>query len=136
MAVVLPVAVRNRVTVRCTGVLTSTFAGGGGTKVFCSQAVSVKSANAASKTRGAVCALHLKMAIGAVCNIGHAGFIQTPRLKFERKQKARPRYVNSNNPLAAELKSENDGCRRLFQENFDCILVAGAGSATGNDKIP
>lgn len=32
--------------------------------------------------------------------------------------------MNSNNPLAAELKSENDGCRRLFQENFDCILVA------------
>ncbi|WP_174309426.1 hypothetical protein [Afipia clevelandensis] len=94
---------------------TSTLAGGGGTKVFWSQAVSVRRTNAADSIRGILCALHPRPGAGEICNMGHAGFIQMPRLKFQRTQNDRPLSMNSNNRLAAELKSENDGRRRLIQ---------------------
>jgi hypothetical protein len=45
MGAVLPVASRKRVTVCFTGTPTSTFGGGGGTKLFCSQAVNATNGN-------------------------------------------------------------------------------------------
>jgi hypothetical protein len=77
---VLPVAVRYRVIVRCTGNATSTLAGGGGTKLFCSQAVSVTSVDMARSAREVVCALHLVPAKNSEIDVGQAGFIQMPRL--------------------------------------------------------
>jgi hypothetical protein len=41
--------------------------------------------------------------------------------------------MNSNNPLAAELKSENDSDEE-YSEKFYCILIAEAGSATGSNE--
>jgi hypothetical protein len=51
MGAVLPVASRKRVTARCTGSPTSTFGGGGGTKLFCSQALNATHANMTKKPR-------------------------------------------------------------------------------------
>ena len=41
--------------------------------------------------------------------------------------------MDSNNPLAAELKSENDSDEE-YSEKFYCILIAEAGSATGSNE--
>src|SRR5262245_32824428 len=54
---VLPVASRYRVMLRCTGGATSTLAGGGGTKVFCSQALKTANAPTMNATRTTVAAL-------------------------------------------------------------------------------
>src|SRR5262245_49832806 len=89
-----------------TGVATSTFGGGGGTKVFCSQALKVANAIVTSVMREAVtnfCA--------------REGFIQVPH-SFSKSRRFKSiqqglfrRTSHSNNPLAVEPETENDGSR-------------------------
>jgi hypothetical protein len=76
---VLPVASRKRVIVRCTGGATSTFGGGGGTKLFCSQALNATNAVMAKATRQALAA-RARAAPWSLLHAGkRVGFISVPQ---------------------------------------------------------
>src|ERR1700730_11916881 len=81
---VLPVASRKRVMVRFTGRPTSTFGGGGGTKLFCSQALRATNANMAKPIREAA-TLRLTLPIGLMLAGEHEGFIPVPQLFSARE---------------------------------------------------
>jgi len=68
------------VTFRCTGSPTSTFGGGGGTKLFCSQAVSATTADMANAMREIAAALRLTAPFSLVYAGERAGFIAVPHL--------------------------------------------------------
>jgi hypothetical protein len=72
------------VTLRCTGSPTSTFGGGGGTKLFCSQALSVTNADMAKAMRETVAALCLTAPFSSVHE--RAGSIPVPHsILLQRK---------------------------------------------------
>src|ERR1700682_4239525 len=118
---------------RCTGTATSTFGGGGGTKLFCSQALSATNSDMAKATRETVAALGLAAPFSPVHAGECAGFIAVPHLiLLQRKLSVRrfPQCANSNNLLAVELERENDATEffdRLFQ---GFISVEAPSSAT------
>ncbi|WP_249779347.1 hypothetical protein [Bradyrhizobium sediminis] len=95
---------------RCAGTPTSTFGGGGGTKLFCSQALNVTSANSAKAARQAPVTLCHRPSFGLVHVGERAGIIRGPQFVFFPKRfwfGSRP-TINSNNALAAEPETEND----------------------------
>jgi hypothetical protein len=101
---------------RCTGTAASTFGGGGGTKLFCSQALKPKDANMTTAARDAV---------KACCKC--LGFISGPRFKLlQIKAVVRRRLSRSmdiNNLLAVEPETENDiADRKLFCRLFEISL--------------
>jgi hypothetical protein len=73
------VASRKRVTVCCTGNPTSTFGGGGGTKLFCSQPVSKTKAAMAKHRRQAFAAPGLAAPSGLQHAGERVGFIPVPQ---------------------------------------------------------
>jgi hypothetical protein len=90
--------------VRCTGTPTSTFGGGGGTKLFCSQALNATHANMTKKLRdtaSAFCECEGMMPVPQSCLLLEAHW-------FGRKFSP---AMNTNNPLAVEPETENDGGR-------------------------
>jgi hypothetical protein len=114
---VLPVASRKRVTVCFTGTPTSTFGGGGGTKLFCSQAVNATNGNMTMVVRKK----ELRKPVAAVCRWAPAGlahlgerasFITEPHSFYSKqgvfRRKSFRDAINSNNPLAVEPETEND----------------------------
>jgi hypothetical protein len=100
------------VTGRCTGTPTSTFGGGGGTKLFCSQALDATHANMTKKLRDM-----------ATLPCEREGIIPVPQscLALEKHWFGRKKYaraMNINNPLAVEPETENDPGRQI-----DLLLV-------------
>jgi hypothetical protein len=99
------------VTAFCTGIPTSTFGGGGGTKLFCSQALNPANANMTNTIRE---------------KAAHAGerfdFIAVPHSFCTSEdfcsEKRFPPSLNSNNPLAVELETENDPAREEYLSAF------------------
>jgi hypothetical protein len=106
---------------RCTGTPTSTFGGGGGTKLFCSQALSATNADMAKAILETAAALCLTAPFSPVHAAERAGFIPCPIQSCCRASflfEDFPRCSNSNNLLAVELERENDATEffdRLFQ---------------------
>jgi hypothetical protein len=113
---------------RCTGTPTSTFGGGGGTKLFCSQALSATHANMTKKLRDTATAF-------CECE----GVIPVPqsRLVLEKYRFGRKfsPSMNTNNPLAVKPETENDAGHQKFslspvlKFHFDC-----SGGSSDNDK--
>jgi hypothetical protein len=102
----------------CTGTATSTFGGGGGTKVFCSQALKTPNAATAKAARQTV----TPFCPAALVGLDRAGereaFIFSCPSTFFVLQKAlieKPAFrhpiKSSNNPLAVEPETENDAPR-------------------------
>src|SRR5450631_1090412 len=81
MGAVLPVASRKRVTLCCTGSPTSTF-GGGGTKLFCSQALNATNATMAKDRRQAFAALCRAASSGVLHAGERVGFIARTPIRF------------------------------------------------------
>src|ERR1700731_4625485 len=81
---VLPVASRKRVIVRFTGRPTSTFGGGGGTKLFCSQPLNATNTNMAKTIREAA-AMRLVLPLGWMHAGEREGFIPMPQLFCARE---------------------------------------------------
>jgi hypothetical protein len=105
---------------RCTGTPTSTFGGGGGTKLFCSQALSATNADMAKTILETAAALCLTALFSPVHAGERAGFIPcliqsccSASFLFEDF----PRCSNSNNLLAVELEKENDATE-FFESAF------------------
>jgi hypothetical protein len=108
------------VTACCTGNPTSTFGGGGGTKLFCSQALSATNAATAQDRRQAFAALCRTAPSGLMDAGDRVGFIPVPQSawfskkvfqkKFFIQKKALSRYPRkmANNLLAVVLEREND----------------------------
>jgi hypothetical protein len=92
------------VILRATGGATSTFGGGGGTKLFCSQALNATHANMTKTLRGTATALCKREGIIAVPQI--CLVLETCWLgrKFSPS-------MDINNPLAVEPETENDAGR-------------------------
>src|SRR3954471_10918824 len=86
MGAVLPVASRKRVTACCTGNPTSTFGGGGGTKLFCSQPLSATNAATAQDIRQAFAALCRTAPSGLMDTGDRVGFIPVPRSAWFSKK--------------------------------------------------
>ncbi|WP_349631100.1 hypothetical protein [Bradyrhizobium jicamae] len=102
---------------RCTGSATSTFGGGGGTKLFCSQALKVANANATNTRRaGLVFRSRTKLFSMDFADLEsvdvRACLMSRPRVKMLSKTAIAARRssfaMNSNNLLAVEPESEND----------------------------
>src|ERR1700733_15217090 len=89
---------------------TSTFGGGGGTKLFCSQPPSA--ANAVMMTAVRAMAPCLMRPFGAAQADERGSFISLPQLF--RFSEGLPQFKDSNNPLAVELERENDPGRETF----------------------
>jgi hypothetical protein len=96
---------------RCTGNATSTFGGGGGTKLFCSQALRTPNAATAKTARAATAPLRLT----TPCNLSRAcerlGFMSVPQSLerlYAKKQLTTASDKNSNKPLAGKPETEND----------------------------
>jgi hypothetical protein len=121
----LPVVSKKCVIARWTGNPTSTFGGGGGTKAFCSQALRVVSARMAKRLRqiaGAFCVV----LCGLPGVVEHADFIPMPHSSGFRKLILLEGRVfrdplNSNNPLAVELETENPVRRDNFPSELSAI---------------
>src|ERR1700716_1029917 len=98
--------------VRCTGTPTSTFGGGGGTKLFCSQPLKATNANMTIARPEAVAALRVTLPF-SLAHIGErVGFIPVPHfiLRPRRLSGSEEGFApskNSNNLLAVELENEN-----------------------------
>ncbi|WP_249779991.1 hypothetical protein [Bradyrhizobium sediminis] len=95
---------------RSAGTPTSTFGGGGGTKLFCSQALNVTSANSAKAARQAPVTLCRTLPFGPLQAGERAGIIRGPQFVLIPKRfwfGSRP-SMNSNNPLAVKPETEND----------------------------
>jgi hypothetical protein len=69
---------------RCTGAATSTFGGGGGTKLFCSQALNATHANIA-KQAGKIAVACPALPFGLMNAGERVGFISLPNLLRQRK---------------------------------------------------
>jgi hypothetical protein len=67
---------------RCTGVATSTFGGGGGTKLFCSQALKTPNAAMAKSARHAMAPLRLKASCGLLHASERSDFILRASVRF------------------------------------------------------
>ncbi|MGE9007992.1 hypothetical protein ACO2JO_05390 [Leptospira interrogans] len=67
---------------RCTGTATSTFGGGGGTKVFCSQALKTPNAAMAKTARHAMAPLCLKVSCGLLHASERLDFILRASIRF------------------------------------------------------
>ncbi|WP_312016059.1 hypothetical protein [Bradyrhizobium sp. JYMT SZCCT0428] len=99
---------------RCTGTATSTFGGGGGTKVFCSQALKTPNAAMAKTARHAMAPLCLKVSCGLLHASERLDFMLRASIRlflqsaFYSNYGVRPSHKNSNNPLAGEPETEND----------------------------
>src|SRR5882757_10349910 len=95
----------------CTGIATSTLGAGGGTKVFCSQAL-----NAAN----AIVTRARRKAAEACCK--RKGFISVPQsnlvLEGACSKKACRHPINSNNPLAVKPETENDAPAKVVRQTF------------------
>jgi hypothetical protein len=100
---------------RCAGTATSTFGGGGGTKLFCSQALKTPNANTAKAIRPTAADFCLTLVHDAerIGFISVAPFILRPR-RFSFQKNAFCDAMNSNNPLAVEPESENDAALKFF----------------------
>jgi hypothetical protein len=102
---------------RCTGTATSTFGGGGGTKVFCSQALKTPIAAIAKPARQAAPPpLRAAVPYGLKRAGEREAFIFSAPIglfwkRLYSKTGFPPPHENSNNPLAAEPESENDAAR-------------------------
>jgi hypothetical protein len=70
------------VIVRCTGTATSTFGGGGGTKLFCSQALNTPNAAMAKTARHAIAPLCLKVSYGLLHASERSDFILRASIRF------------------------------------------------------
>jgi hypothetical protein len=94
---------------RCTGTATSTFGGGGGTKLFCSQALKAMEAIMAKAIRGAATACCERVSFIFPCpnrfSLANA---------FYSESGFRPSDKSSNNPLAVEPETENDIARGSY----------------------
>src|SRR3954447_16986897 len=94
---------------RCTGTVTSTFGGGGGTKLFCSQALKATEAITAKAIRGAAT---------ACCECVNFIFPCPNRFSlakaFYSEPGFPPSHKSSNNPLAVEPETENDAARGSY----------------------
>jgi len=125
MGALLPVASRKRVTARCNGTATSTFGGGGGTKLFCSQALNAANANMTKAIRESMAAPCLArpfiLSSFGLMQAGECpGFIPAPHFVLRPRRFRRGRrsaFMNSNNPLAVKLETENDAACEIFQSN-------------------
>jgi hypothetical protein len=89
------------VTARCNGTPTSTFGGGGGTKLFCSQALNATHANMTKKKRDMATVFSKREGIIPVPQ----SCLVVEKHWFEGKFSL---ITNTNNPLAVEPKTEND----------------------------
>jgi hypothetical protein len=90
--------------VRCTGTPTSTLGGGGGTKLFCSQALNATHANMTKRLRDiahAFCECEAIILVPRSCLVLETHW-------FGRKFSP---SMNTNNPLAVEPETENDAGR-------------------------
>src|ERR1700704_4389927 len=114
---------------RCTGTPTSTFGGGGGTKLFCSQALNATHANAARTIRGAATALCEREGIIPVPQSFYFNkqFLFQQTILFGRSMSSVP---HSNNLLAEEPETENDAAARLFGHPFQDFTSVEAAQAT------
>jgi hypothetical protein len=113
---VLPVASRKRVTVRFTGTPTSTFGGGGGTKLFCSQAVKTTNSNMVTAVRETAAALRRALPFNLSVN-ECVGFIPAPQFILFQRRLFGERFsptMDSNNLLAVKPERENDPRSRRF----------------------
>jgi hypothetical protein len=101
------------VTGRCAGIPTSTFGGGGGTKLFWSHPLRAMNADRPKAKRDTAADLFGRL-FGLM--LGEpAGFISVPRSSYSRELRSEedfPPSENSNNPLAVEPESENDADRK------------------------
>jgi hypothetical protein len=102
---------------RCTGTPTSTLGGGGGTKLFCSQALKVTNANM-TKAKRRASTIPCRTLPSEVVHAGECiGIIPVPQFRFAlqtlfRRKSSSP--LNSNNPLAVEPETENDAPAKNF----------------------
>jgi hypothetical protein len=102
----------------CTGTLTSTFGGGGGTKLFCSQPVSAANADSTKTIRPPARALCPRLPFSPAQPDEREGFISLPYSSWLRKGFAREGFSRSKpskHPLAVELETENDAGGENFQ---------------------
>jgi hypothetical protein len=103
------------VTERCTGTATSTFGGGGGTKLFCSQALKLIDTNMTKAIRGAVAAccecVEFIFVFQQVCSVNGPS-IQNPAWRHPIKiATIRLQW----NPKAKMMRAV-----RIFTEKFYC----------------
>jgi hypothetical protein len=108
---------------RCTGNATSTLGGGGGTKLFCSQALKTPNAATAKAARHATAPLRPAAPRALLLAGEHVGFMSLPQSfvlesSLRKKQLTAPPHKNSNNPLAGEPETENDAARGNFFANL------------------
>src|SRR6266513_186098 len=114
---------------RCTGTPTSTFGGGGGTKLFCSQALNATATDVTNTMRDIAPARSrthsfiLKYAGVRACLISVPHLILALEKAFQSESGGPPSHENSNNLLAVEPESENDAARsgcfhKLFQNSL------------------
>jgi len=106
------------VTVCFTGTPTSTFGGGGGTKLFCSHALKVTNADKARATRQTAMAFRLALPFNLMPVSECVGFIPAPQLiLFWRRLFGETLFrllMNSNNSLAVKPERENDRIAKIF----------------------
>jgi hypothetical protein len=127
------------VTDRCTGNATSTFGGGGGTKLFCSQALKTPNAATAKAARQATTPLRLAASTALLLAGEHVGFMSLPQSfvlesSLRKKQPTTPSHKNSNNPLAGEPETENDAEREFFSTARSSFHFGRCGGSNDNDK--
>jgi hypothetical protein len=108
------------VILRCIGTATSTFGGGGGTKLFCSQALNRPNAATAKTARQTTAPLCPTAACGLLHASERSDFILRAPIRFVCSASAfysncgvRPSDKNSNNPLAGEPETENDAAHEI-----------------------
>src|ERR1700754_2362649 len=124
---------------RCTGVATSTFGGGGGTKVFCSQPLKLAKMASRNPIRNSGATTERRPSSNPQQADERASFIPVHQFNLPRKEafirRSLSRAFHSNNWLAVEPETENDTarqncCTRLFQERtFARTTFAGMKSA-------
>src|SRR4030081_3429264 len=102
---------------RCKGMATSTFGGGGGTKLFCSQALKPTDANMAKAIRGAVKTCCER--IGFICVSRYVCFATGVLFRTRRSAS----HKSSNNLLAVEPETENDIAQKLFPRHHDFLRL-------------
>src|SRR5689334_3345874 len=97
---------------RCTGMATSTFGGGGGTKVFCSQPLKPTKAESRKPIRNRGVTAGRAPWFDPQQADGRASFISVHQFNLPRKEafirRRLSRCIHSNNWLAAEPETEND----------------------------
>jgi hypothetical protein len=103
-------------------VATSTFGGGGGTKVFCSQALNMVNADMTNAIREAVaasCKREDLMPVPQLIFVSRKRCLSKCNL-FQNQDACRRGFLwhlDSNNPLAVEPETENDAARASCSGN-------------------